>query len=113
MTTTTNTTTIIDLRVTCVCAGGSVGAFQSEALRVPEHCQFDHIHDSTQCKTYNAWNRSTSEACRARHGAKLHRFSVLQPCAIDGFNGAEFVCCPAEGQSHTQATFLPPLSPVT
>ena len=90
-----------------------MGAFQSEALRVPEHCQFDHIHDSTQCKTYNAWNRSTSEACRARHGAKLHRFSVLQPCAIDGFNGAEFVCCPAEGQSHTQATFLPPLSPVT
>jgi len=75
----------------------AVGAFQSEALRVPEHCQFDHVHDSTECKTYDSWNRTTSEACLARHGATLHRFSVLQPCAIDGFNGAEFVCCPTEG----------------
>ena len=90
-------------RATCVwCV---VGAFQSEALRVPEHCQFDHIHDSTECKTYDAWNLTTSEACRARHGAALHRFSVLQPCAIDGFNGAEFVCCPTPGQT-LHATLL-------
>jgi len=82
--------------VGCVCVR-AVGAFQSEALRVPEHCQFDHIHESSNCKTYEAWNKTTSEACTARHGAKLHRFSVLQPCAIDGFNGAEFVCCPSQG----------------
>jgi len=27
---------------------------------------------------YDAWNVSTAEACRARHGATLHRFSVLR-----------------------------------
>jgi len=85
---------VTDLTSLCRCA---VGAFQSEALRVPAHCQFDHIHDSSDCKTYDSWNRTTSDACDARHGATLHRFSVLQPCAIDGFNGAEFVCCPNEG----------------
>lgn len=85
-----------------------VGAFQSEALRVPEHCQFDHIHDSSECKTYDAWNVTTSAACHARHGATLHRFSVLQPCAIDGFNGAEFVCCPPPG--HLSTTTLTPVT---
>jgi len=45
-----------------------VGAFESEALRVPEHCQFDHIHDSSECRTYDAWNVSTAEACHVRPG---------------------------------------------
>jgi len=35
-----------------------VGAFESEALRVPEHCQFDHIDDT--------WRVTLSRRPRAR-----------------------------------------------
>ncbi len=30
----------------------SVGPFQSEALLVPNHCVFDHIHKTKECKSF-------------------------------------------------------------
>jgi len=26
----------------------------------------------------------------------LHSFAIIQPCNVDRFNGAEFVCCPSD-----------------
>ena len=74
----------------------SVGQFQSDALLVPEHCVFDHIHDSKECKNYEDWNKTSLQACEDR-GMTLQSFAILQPCGIDRFNGVEFVCCPEEG----------------
>merc|ERR1711956_31299 len=34
------------------------GAFQSDALLVPEHCLFDHIHNQTKCWDFDQWNRT-------------------------------------------------------
>jgi len=70
-----------------------VGPFQSEALLVPEHCLFDHIHDSKLCTSFSEWNQTASKSCEYR-AMKLQSFSMLQPCGIDKFNGVEFVCCP-------------------
>ena len=30
----------------------AVGPFQSEALLVPNHCVFDHIHKTKECKSF-------------------------------------------------------------
>lgn len=74
-----------------------VGPFQSDALLVPEHCIFDHVHDSKLCTSYGEWNKSAISSCDGR-SMRLHSFSMLQPCGIDRFNGVEFVCCPASSQ---------------
>ena len=73
----------------------AVGPFQSDALLVPEHCLFDHIHDSKECKPYEDWNVTAAKSCVNRR-MTLQSFAILQPCGIDRFNGVEFVCCPAE-----------------
>ena len=71
----------------------SAGAFQSDALLVPEHCLFDHIHNQTQCMNFDQWNRTAASACTDR-GMKVRSFAMLLPCGIDVFSGVEFVCCP-------------------
>ncbi len=71
----------------------SVGPFQSDALLVPEHCLFDHIHESEECKSYVEWNLTSSNACRNR-GMVHNDLAILQPCGIARFSGVEFVCCP-------------------
>lgn len=70
-----------------------IGAFQSDALLVPEHCLFDHIHESKECKSYTNWNETSSRSCKDR-GMVHHSLAILQPCGIARFNGVEFVCCP-------------------
>jgi len=69
------------------------GAFQSDALLVPEHCLFDHIHNQTKCWDFDQWNRTAASACQER-SMKVKSFAMLLPCGIDVFSGVEFVCCP-------------------
>ena len=71
------------------------GPFQSDALLVPEHCLFDHIHNQTKCWNFDQWNSTASRACGDR-SMKLRSFAMLLPCGIDVFSGVEFVCCPAK-----------------
>ena len=71
------------------------GPFQSDALLVPEHCLFDHIHNQTKCWNFDQWNSTAGRACSDR-GMKLRSFAMLLPCGIDVFSGVEFVCCPAK-----------------
>ncbi|ELT91387.1 hypothetical protein CAPTEDRAFT_220772 [Capitella teleta] len=72
-----------------------VGAFQSEALLVPEHCLFDHLYQPKSCKSFQKWNATARSICQDR-GMEQQSFAILQPCGIDRFNGVEFVCCPSE-----------------
>lgn len=72
-----------------------VGAFQSDALLVPEHCMFDHIHNS-ECKTEREWNKTAVAKCATTKNMKLKSFAMLLPCGIEHFSGVEFVCCPSE-----------------
>lgn len=69
-----------------------VGAFQSDALLVPEHCLFDHKHGD-KCLSETDWNTTAVSACTGRI-MKMQSFAILQPCGIDRFTGVEFVCCP-------------------
>ena len=78
-----------------MCVAVSVGPFQSDALLVPEHCVFDHVHNSRLCSSYGHWNRTALQSCSARD-FQLQNFAILQPCGVDKFNGVEFVCCPRE-----------------
>merc|ERR1719412_1039321 len=71
------------------------GPFQSDALLVPEHCLFDHIHNQTKCWNFDQWNSTAGQACTDR-SMKLRSFAMLLPCGIDVFSGVEFVCCPAK-----------------
>ncbi|XP_043204902.1 amyloid-beta-like protein [Amphibalanus amphitrite] len=78
------------------------GKFQSDALLVPEPCQFDHIHNSSWCWDFDRWNQTADKACRDR-GMALRSFAMLLPCGTDIFTGVEFVCCPLR-----EATTQPP-----
>ena len=77
------------------CSTLLVEPFQSDALLVPEHCIFDHIHDSKVCTSFGEWNRSAVQSCVNR-AMDLQSFGVLQPCGVGRFNGVEYVCCPKE-----------------
>lgn len=79
------------------------GKFQSDALLVPEPCQFDHIHNSSWCWDFDKWNQTAEKACRDRSMA-LRSFAMLLPCGTDIFTGVEFVCCPLKDA----ATEAPP-----
>ena len=37
------------------------GPFQSDALLVPEHCLFDHVHNQSRCANFDQWNRTATE----------------------------------------------------
>jgi len=78
-----------------------VGAFQSDALLVPEHCLFDHKHGE-ECTEYEKWNITGVNACEERD-MKLESFAILQPCGISKFDGVEFVCCPKISPVQTDA----------
>lgn len=69
------------------------GLFQSDALLVPEHCLFDHIHNQSKCLDFDDWNLTASKSC-TRRGMQLRSFAMLLPCGIAVFSGVEFVCCP-------------------
>ena len=69
------------------------GKFQSDALLVPEPCQFDHIHNTSWCWDFDKWNQTAEKACRDR-SMSLRSFAMLLPCGTDIFTGVEFVCCP-------------------
>ena len=73
------------------------GVFQSDALLVPDTCQFNHLHNETQCKTYEEWDATARQNC-LQHKMDLQSVGMLLPCGIDVFRGVEFVCCPKKVQ---------------
>lgn len=74
------------------------GNFQSDALLVPEHCVFDHIHNASACESNTYWNRTANQSCKDK-GKMLQSYAVLLPCGVGIFNGVEFVCCPLSTSS--------------
>lgn len=79
-----------------------VGAFQSDALLVPEHCLFDHIHKTDDCKSPAEWRRVSVDACTSRSLVQQSS-AMLLPCGVDVFGGVEFVCCPKAVEDKTAA----------
>ncbi|XP_036366543.1 amyloid-beta precursor-like protein isoform X3 [Octopus sinensis] len=76
-----------------------VGPFQSDALLVPEHCIFDHYHDSRVCNEFDECNKTAMSKCALRQ-MTTQSFAMLWPCKEPGhFSGVEFVCCPKEHSS--------------
>jgi hypothetical protein len=76
---------------------GAVGTFQSEALRVPEHCVFDHQLDERSCQAVSEWQDIAVKACLSR-GLALESSAPLSVCGVGRFHGTEFVCCPGKGK---------------
>jgi len=74
------------------------GPFQSDALLVPEHCLFDHVHNQSKCLGFDEWNRTAAKSCSKRD-MKIRSFAMLLPCGIGVFSGVEFVCCPMDQPS--------------
>jgi secreted beta amyloid protein, putative (fragment) len=83
------------------------GPFQSDALLVPEHCLFDHIHNQSICQSSSYWNKTASLSCNSKSEMRLHNFAMLLPCGVGIFGGVEFVCCPNGANSATLVTSLP------
>lgn len=71
-----------------------VGEFVSEALLVPDKCEFLHQEKMDSCETYLYWHSVAKEACSGEH-LELHSYSMLLPCGADHFRGVEYVCCPS------------------
>jgi amyloid beta A4 protein len=79
------------------------GSFQSDALLVPEHCLFDHIHNNSVCESTAYWNRTASHSCQGK-GKILESYAMLLPCGVGIFSGVEFVCCPHPSADHAHST---------
>ncbi|KAF5924301.1 hypothetical protein HPG69_012555 [Diceros bicornis minor] len=69
------------------------GEFVSEALLVPEGCQFLHQERMDQCESSTRRHQEAQEACSSQ-GLILHGSGMLLPCGADRFRGVEYVCCP-------------------
>lgn len=83
------------------------GPFQSDALLVPEHCLFDHVHNQSVCQSPDFWNKTGAQSCQKR-GMHLQSYAMLLPCGVGVFSGVEFVCCPPVAQVTTTAAPLIP-----
>ena len=57
------------------------GNFQSDALLVPEHCVFDHLHNASVCEANAYWNKTANQSCKEK-GKMLQSYAVLLPCGI-------------------------------
>uniref|UniRef100_A0A8D8WQX6 Beta-amyloid-like protein n=1 Tax=Cacopsylla melanoneura TaxID=428564 RepID=A0A8D8WQX6_9HEMI len=84
------------------------GPFQSDALLVPEHCVFDHIHNQSKCWEYERWNQTAAQSCSERD-LSLRSFAMLLPCGISLFAGVEFVCCPMKDKLQAKENILNPI----
>ncbi|GFR81809.1 beta-amyloid protein [Elysia marginata] len=80
------------------------GGFQSDALLVPQHCEFDHRHDQTKCEGFSHWNMVADDACREK-GNRLESFGMLLNCKLGHFSGVEYVCCPKDDSEYTMTSF--------
>ncbi|XP_053372806.1 amyloid-beta precursor-like protein [Mercenaria mercenaria] len=75
-----------------------VGDFESEALLVPQHCIFDHEHDSNKCERPSVWKKTARDECGSRDMV-LESSGMLVVCGTDTFRGVEYVCCPKDDKS--------------
>lgn len=78
-----------------------VGDFESEALLVPQHCIFDHEHDSNKCERPSVWRQTAHEECLSRDMV-LESSGMLVVCGTDTFRGVEYVCCPKDDKSRLE-----------
>ncbi|XP_041424388.1 amyloid beta (A4) precursor-like protein 2 L homeolog isoform X8 [Xenopus laevis] len=69
-----------------------VGVF-SGVMFVPEKCKFFYKESVEVCEGQQHWHNVAKEACMTEVMV-LHSYGMLLPCAVDKFNGAEYVCCP-------------------
>lgn len=88
----------IPVFLTIICLSALVGPFQSDPLLVPEHCEFDHIHNAEKCMLFADWQKKANKSC-VSSSKLLENFGMLLPCGVDMFSGVEFVCCPKSGQN--------------
>nr|CAB3262577.1 uncharacterized protein LOC100180559 [Phallusia mammillata] len=74
-----------------------IGSFQSPALQVNEDCQFLHVHNVSQCESYDYWATVANGKCQELSMSLQPDFSPLKPCVDipDAWHGVEFVCCPS------------------
>ncbi|RUS84903.1 hypothetical protein EGW08_007313, partial [Elysia chlorotica] len=82
------------------------GTFQSDALLVPQHCEFDHRHDQSKCDGFSDWSKVAEDACRKK-GDRLESFGMLLNCKLGHFSGVEYVCCP-QGNSDESTRYHAP-----
>nr|KAG5689156.1 hypothetical protein BaRGS_007927 [Batillaria attramentaria] len=80
-----------------------VGAFQSDALLVPQHCKFDHKHNDEVCKGFSHWEVIARDAC-GKDGMHCESFGMLLNCGLGTFSGVEYVCCPDQTPTHVHPT---------
>lgn len=81
-----------------------IADFESEALLVPQHCVFDHEHDTSRCERPSNWTQTASKMCYGR-AMMLEASGMLVVCGIDKFRGVEYVCCPKEDTEPTVASY--------
>ncbi|XP_069115756.1 amyloid-beta precursor-like protein isoform X2 [Argopecten irradians] len=67
------------------------GVFTSEALLVPQGCEFEHLKDE-DCRPFKFWKEQANMTCRDKN-MYIEDFSMLLPCNIGLFSGVEYVCC--------------------
>ncbi|XP_052804541.1 amyloid-beta precursor-like protein [Mya arenaria] len=80
-----------------------VEGFESEALLVPQHCIFDHEHDSNMCARPSMWKSRAEKECLSRDMV-LESSGMLVLCDLDSFRGVEYVCCPKDDSKTEDST---------
>ncbi|KAJ8316411.1 hypothetical protein KUTeg_006425 [Tegillarca granosa] len=70
-----------------------VGPFESDALLVPQHCEFNHEHDNGRCLGFETWHKVGEKKCTDKN-MFLDGYAMLMDCKTDMFRGVEYVCCP-------------------
>ncbi|XP_033758807.1 amyloid-beta A4 protein-like isoform X2 [Pecten maximus] len=67
------------------------GIFTSEALLVPQGCEFQHLKYN-ECASYTFWKEKSNMTCKDKN-LYMENFSMLLPCNVGLYSGVEYVCC--------------------
>ncbi|XP_060073144.1 amyloid-beta precursor-like protein isoform X2 [Ylistrum balloti] len=67
------------------------GIFTSEALLVPQGCEFQHLKYN-ECASYTFWKEKSNLTCQDKN-MYMENFSMLLPCNVGLYSGVEYVCC--------------------
>ena len=86
-----------------------VHEYEADALMVPIHCHFDHLHDEDLCLSHDQWKVRAEQKCHSSQ-MKLKDFGILLSCGTDLFTGVEFVCCPKKDRNVKKVEERPPVA---
>ena len=64
----------------------AVEDYEADALMVPRHCKFNHLHDQELCLTHDDWRKRAGKHCRSQD-MKLNEYGILLSCGTDMFTG--------------------------